>query len=212
MIIKSITLGPLDVNTYILIDEESGACAIIDAADCNEKLLSVLEDDRIKKVEYILLTHGHFDHTDGVKELKRKYPEAKVVIHKYDAPMLSDATKSLAEDFGFGVNGYAREDIKLLGGEKLPFGTKEISVVHTPGHTEGGVCYIVENFIFSGDTLFYRSIGRTDFPGGDYEELNASVCRLFDLPGDYVVYPGHFLGTTLDYERKRNEFVRWKNR
>ncbi len=212
MIIKTLPLGPMDANTYVLIEESSGACAVIDAADCTERLLSVLRDERIKSVDYILLTHGHFDHTDGVRALKKEYPDAKVVIHKNDAPMLSDAFLSLASVFGAANNGYAREDIRISGGEKLPFGSQEISVIHTPGHTRGGVCYIIDNCIFSGDTLFCRSVGRTDFPGGDYEELNDSVCRLFDLDGDYIVYPGHFCETTLDYERKHNGYVRWQNR
>lgn len=212
MLIKSISLGPVEANSYILIDEESGCCAIVDAGDCNARLLSLLADEKIKKIQYILLTHGHFDHINGVAELKKHFPGAKVVIHEADAPMLGNDLLSLAAGFGLSSNGKVNADILLHGGEKLPFGSKEIEVIHTPGHTKGGVTYHVDDCLFTGDTLFFLSIGRTDFPGGSYEVLNDSVCRLFDMQGDFAVYPGHERSTTLDYERKNNRFVRWKNR
>lgn len=212
MIIKTIPLGPIEANTYIVIDEESGSAAIIDAGDCNKKLLADLSDDRIKKVEYILLTHGHFDHIDGVAELKKHFPDAKIAIHEADAACLSDDSLSLARGFGRLFRGKAKADIILHDGDILSFGKKEIKVIHTPGHTKGGVTYMIDDHLFTGDTLFYLSIGRTDFPGGSYETLNDSVCRLFDMEGEFTVYPGHDRKTSLDFERKNNRFVRWKSR
>ena len=212
MITRTIPLGPVMANTHIVIDEASGSAAIIDAGDCNFMLLSVLEDERIKKIEYILLTHGHFDHIDGVGGLKRSFPDAKIVVHQADAPMLSDSVLSLAAPFGFRAKDSISPDIVVLGGEELPFGNSSIRVIHTPGHTEGGVTYVIDKNLYTGDTLFFGSVGRTDFPGGDFDVLNDSVCRLFDLDGDYDVYPGHDRKTTLDYERKNNNYVRWSKR
>lgn len=212
MIIKTIPLGPIEANTYIVIDEESGSTAIIDAGDCNKKLLSELSDDRIKKIEYILLTHGHFDHIDGVPELKKHFPDAKIAIHEADAACLGDDSLSLARGFGRLFSKKVNADIILHDGDILPLGKKEIRVIHTPGHTKGGATYMIDDCLFTGDTLFYLSIGRTDFPGGSYEELNDSVCRLFDIEGEFTVYPGHDRKTSLDFERQHNRFVRWKNR
>ena len=212
MIIKTLPLGAIEANTYILIDEESGSAAIIDAGDCNKKLLEALNDDRIRKIEYILLTHGHFDHIDGVPDIKKHFPDAKIAIHEADAPCLGDDSLSLARGFGRLFSKKVNADIILHDGDSLPFGNDEITVIHTPGHTKGGVTYKIGSSLFTGDTLFYLSIGRTDFPGGSYDVLNDSVMRLFDLEGEYTVYPGHDRTTSLDFERQHNRFVRWKNR
>lgn len=212
MIIKTLPLGPIEANTYIVIDEESGSTAIIDAGDFSKKLLEMLSDEKIKKIEYILLTHGHFDHIDGVPELKKRFPDAKIAIHEADAPCLYDNSLSLARSFGKLTSKKVKADILLHDGDILPLGKSEIKVIHTPGHTLGGVTYVTDDAMFTGDTLFFMSIGRTDFPGGSYEVLNDSVCRLFDLDGEFTVYPGHDRKTSLDYERNHNRFVRWKNR
>lgn len=212
MIIKTIPLGPIEANTYIVIDEESGSTAIIDAGDCNKKLVEALHDDKIKNIEYILLTHGHFDHIDGVAALKKHFPDAKIAIHDFDAACLSDDSLSLARGFGRLFSKKVNADIILHDGDILAFGKKDIKVIHTPGHTKGGVTYMIDDCLFTGDTLFYLSIGRTDFPGGSYEELNDSVCSLFDMDGEFTVYPGHDRKTSLDFERQHNRFVRWKNR
>lgn len=211
MIIKSLPLGPVQANTYILTDE-GGHCAVIDAGDCNEQLLSLLRDENIKSVDYILLTHGHFDHIDGVAELKKQYPDAKIAIHSEDAPMLGDDLLSLAAGFGLHLKSKITADILLSDGDSLPFGTGEIKVIHTPGHTKGSVTYMIDGCLFTGDTLFYLSVGRTDFPGGSYETINSSCCRLFDLTGDFTVYPGHDIKTNLNFERQNNRFVNWSKR
>ena len=210
MKIRTMSLGPVRANTHIVTTED-GHTLLIDAGDCNNRLLSVLRERNVECVDYILLTHGHFDHTDGVAELKKHFPEAKVAIHTADAPMLSDGTLSLGSAFGFPSSSVSA-DIILEGGETLPFGESPIKVVHTPGHTKGSVTYVIDDCMFTGDLLFYLSVGRTDFPGGDAQELNTSICSLFDYDGDYRVYPGHYIDTTLDFERKNNNLVRWKNR
>ena len=152
MIIKTLPLGVIEANTYIVIDEESGSAAIIDAGDCNRKLLSELSDERIKKIEYILLTHGHFDHIDGVSDIKKHFPEAKIAIHEDDADCLFNDSLSLARGFGRLFSKKAKADIILHDGDTLAFGKSEIKVIHTPGHTSGGICLWDGENLISGDT------------------------------------------------------------
>jgi len=209
MIIRTIPLGPVRANTYIVSDEKHDGTFIVDAGAYNPRLERLIND---KKIEYILLTHGHFDHIMGVSELKKRFPDAKVCIHEADAPMLSDDMLSLAFAFGAGVDKDLKADIILHDGDELPFGDKLIRVIHTPGHTKGGVTYMIDDCMFTGDTLFCGSVGRTDFPGGDMNVLNDSICRLFDIDGDYNVYPGHDMNTTLSDERKNNPYVNWSKR
>ena len=182
MIIKSIPTGPVQANTHIVIDEVSGKTALIDVGECNFLLLQLLDDDKIKSVEYIRLTHGHFDHIDGVGELKKQFPDAKIAISEEDAPMLSDASLSLASLFGLPQKSKIAPDIILHDGDELDFGSETIKVIHTPGHTKGGVTYQIGSDLFTGDTLFFGSVGRTDFPGGSFDVLNNSVCRLCTEP------------------------------
>lgn len=212
MIIKTFVSGPVSANTHILTDEDTGDAALIDIGECTDEILSALKDGKINNLKYILLTHGHFDHIDGVPELKKHYPDTPVCIHEADAPCLYDDLLSLARGFGEPAREKIKADMILHDGDILPFGKSEIKVIHTPGHTKGGVTYLVGENLFTGDTLFRLTVGRTDFPGGDFDELNDSVMRLFALPGDYNVYTGHNISTTLDYERQHNRFVKRKKR
>lgn len=196
-------------NTYILKDEETGDVAVIDCGECTPRLLSDLKDENVK---YILLTHGHFDHINGVCELKKHFPEAKIAIHSLDAECLSDDTLSMGSYFGIYCNEKCEADILLYDGDTIPFGNSEIKVLHTPGHTQGGVTYVYDNNLFTGDTLFYRSVGRTDFPKGSFPVLHASITRLYSLDGDYKVYPGHDKATSLEIERKLNPYVKWSKK
>ena len=209
MIIRTIPLGPVRANTYIVSDENHDGTFIVDAGAYNPRFERLIND---KKIEYILLTHGHFDHIMGVSELKKHFPDAKVCIHEADAPMLSDDMLSLAFAFGACVDKVLKAVIILHDGDDLPFGDKKIKVIHTPGHTKGGATFVIDDCMFTGDTLFYRSVGRTDFPGGDMHVLNDSICRLFDMDGDYNVYPGHDINTTLSDERNNNPYVNWSKR
>ena len=204
--VEKLVLGPVEANTYIITDEESGQSAVIDAGDFNEALKTAVSD---KNVKYILLTHGHFDHILGVHGLK-EFTNAKVVIHPADSDCLKDGNKSLA----FAAGGFPQvpveADILVSQGDTLNLGNTEIKVMHTPGHTKGGVCYIIEKdrILFTGDTLFALTVGRTDFEGGSDEEMFESVMRLSGLNGDYAVYPGHNRSTTLENERQRNRYMR----
>lgn len=192
-------------NTYIVTDQESGETAVIDPSLPEESLIEKLN---VKKVKYILLTHGHFDHIGGVNLVKEK-TGAKVVIHKEDEEMLCDKNKNYGTD-----NTPIYADVLVEDGTELMLGDSKIKVLHTPGHTKGGVCYIFEDdrIIFSGDTLFKLTAGRTDLYGGDARTELKSLIKIGDLEGDYVVYPGHDDSTTLQFERENNRYMRTRFR
>lgn len=203
---EHLVCGALGVNTYIIGADQTNECVVIDPGVA-EPVLDMLKKDRLV-CKAILLTHGHFDHIGGVRKL-REATGAKVYVHKDDAEMLKSNRMSLAVLTGDMLEPIV-PDVLLSGGETLELAGLIIRVVHTPGHTKGGVSYILEDErkLFCGDTLFRESAGRTDFPGGDEKELYRSIKDgLFSLDGDYEVYCGHEGSTTLDYERWNNPFV-----
>lgn len=207
MHIKTIPCGPLDVNSYVLYEEANGTCAVIDPADA-EPVLLFLDSQRLT-CSHILLTHGHFDHIGGVAALAQ-CTGAKICIHKSDAHMLLSDAASLAALGNYHIQP-SNADILLNEGDNIQIAGREIQVLHTPGHTPGGVCYLIkqERALFTGDTIFRLGAGRADFPGSDEVALYRSIVyKLFELPGNYTLYPGHMRTTTLDFERERNPFVR----
>ncbi len=204
--VETMPLGPIQANTHILTDTATGKIAVVDAGDCPDALKSRLAG---KDVQYILLTHGHFDHILGVAALKA-FTGAEVCIHALDADCLTDEDKSLGSWECAGQQIPVSPDRLLKDGDEITLGETTLHVLHTPGHTKGGVCYAdCENrILFTGDTLFCLTAGRTDFPGGSDEELLASLIRLRNLDGDFTVYTGHNRATTLEHERVRNRYMR----
>lgn len=199
MKVKVLAVGPIGTNCYILEDEETNLAAVIDPGDEPKKIQKVLEEDGVQ-VEYILLTHGHYDHTTGVPGLHKAIPEAKIYIHQADANGAGSQLFPLASQV---------DDLLLYDeGDTLTLGTLTIEVLHTPGHSLGSVVLKVGDVLFCGDTLFCGSMGRTDLPGGNYGQIMKSLKRLAELEGDYYVCPGHDVTSTLERERKANPFLR----
>ena len=197
MKVSIMQVGPIGTNCYILEDEKK--IAVIDPGDEAERILEVLEETE-GTVEYILLTHGHYDHTTAVPELHKALPEAKIYIHQADANGAGSRLFPLAGQ----VDGLLLYDE----GDSLPLGSLTIEVLHTPGHSKGSVTLRAGDVLFTGDTLFAGSMGRTDRSGGDEEEIMASLKRLGELEGSFTVCPGHMQTSTLDQERKTNPYLR----
>ncbi|RLC49841.1 MAG: MBL fold metallo-hydrolase [Candidatus Cloacimonadota bacterium] len=196
-------LPAFGTNTYLVWDEFSKEAMIIDPADKSQTLLDAVKGLNLK---YIVNTHGHGDHIGGNKFLKEN-TQAKLAIHELDASMLNDPNQNLSTHWGAQLVS-ASADIKLKDGDSLQLGNKKIAVIHTPGHSRGGICLLVEDLLFCGDTLFAGSIGRTDLPGGDYATLiNAIKTKLLILNGNTKVFPGHGPDTTIEDEKIGNPFV-----
>lgn len=202
--------GAFQTNCYIVrADEASKECLIIDTALEAEELIHFLTEHELNPAA-VLLTHGHIDHIGGLNLLRERYPDTKVYVHKLDAEMLAGAESNLwvlmAKPFST-----APADFLVDAGDTIDVAGIRFSVLHTPGHTPGGIClYAPEHgVVFSGDTLFAESIGRTDFPGGDMSQLLAGIREnLFSLPEDTKVYPGHGPSTTIAHEEEYNPFLR----
>jgi hydroxyacylglutathione hydrolase len=198
-------LGPLETNTYVLLDKETRKAAVIDPAGEDAGLFRFLETNA-SGVEKILLTHGHFDHIGGVPGLKKKW-NADVCIHPRDVDMLMRPEENLS--IFLGVHFLASEaDLLLEEGMEMSIGTLKIRVLHTPGHTPGSVCFEGEGFTLVGDTLFRHSVGRTDFPGSSMDQLLHSIRhKLLPLGDSIRAFPGHGEETTLGHEREHNPFL-----
>ena len=198
MKVSVMQVGPIGTNCYFLQDEESGLMAIIDPGDDWERILHQVKKAE-GEVKYILLTHGHYDHTTAVPDLVKALPGVQVYIYQADANGAGSQLFPLAaqvED----LNNYDE-------GDTLSLGSLTIEVLHTPGHSKGSVTLKVGDVLFTGDTLFCGSCGRTDLRGGSYEEIMASLKRLGELEGDFHVCPGHDRTSTLKRERKYNPFL-----
>lgn len=201
MNIKTFISGPIDANNYLLTDNNEAV--LIDCSEVKPELLNALDGLKLK---YILLTHGHFDHVLGVNRMREK-TGAKVLVNKADVERMEESANIMET---FGVSGIAtpKADDFIKDGDILKFGNTEIKVIGTPGHTEGGVCYLIGDKLFSGDTLFKNSVGRTDLPGGDFAKLSKSIKNnLFNLEENTTVYPGHGPTTSIGYEKQYNELV-----
>ena len=200
-------LGMLPTNVYLGVNEETGNGFLVDPAVYEPQVEDVMKEIGIKNLQYILLTHGHFDHILGVNGFLKNHPEAKVVIHMEDEAFLTDPV--LSHTFKHGLTQEPiKADIIVEDGDVLAFDDTEFKVVHTPGHTRGSVVYLLDDLMFSGDTLFQLSCGRTDFPESDPAAMGPSLQKLAALEGNYHVLPGHNAFSELDYERANNPFMR----
>lgn len=199
MKIKVLPVGELGTNCYILEDEDSKLAALIDPGDEAGRILAQVEKDGVQ-VKYILLTHGHYDHTTAVPELHEALPDAQIYIHQADSHGAGGRLFPLASQV---------DDLLLYDeGDTLTLGGLTIQVMNTPGHSLGSVVLKVGDVLFTGDTLFAGSCGRTDLRGGNYEQMLASLKRLALLEGDYHVLPGHEGASTLERERQTNYYMK----
>ena len=178
--------GVLGANNYLLTDDRSGEAALIDCSSDKEDMIHFIEGANLK---YILLTHGHFDHCDGVKGIAER-TGAKIVIAEADHKMSADTTANVSRLFGDGWIAYT-PDLLIHDGDILHLGEEEIKVIATPGHTPGSVCYLAGNHLFTGDTIMVGGYGRTDFPGGNQDQLVSSLMKIIPFTKNNNFYPGH---------------------
>jgi glyoxylase-like metal-dependent hydrolase (beta-lactamase superfamily II) len=210
MVFEQIEVGNFAVFCYLIGDEEAQEGLFIDPAEDTDELISKARSQGIDKIKYIVNTHCHVDHIMGNAEMKKK-TGAQIVIHETDAPLLTRTSPDLLTMFSATPSPPA--DVSVKEGDILQVGKIGLKVIHTPGHSPGGMSLYLDGMVFTGDTLFVGSVGRTDFPGSSWDVLESSVQKkLYVLPGDTVVYPGHNYGaspsSTIQYEKRHNPFVR----
>ena len=202
MNVTTITAGAVATNSYVITNGRN-ECIVVDPGDGIFEIIRFLDKNALE-CKYVFLTHAHFDHCDGCSELRRR--GVKVYMSADDLSLLSTGG-NLAEAFGEKFEPF-EPDVLVKDGDELSLLGEKFNVIATPGHTKGSVCYKVNGALFTGDTLFRLSIGRTDFPTGNYADMKNSLAKLFALNGDYIVYPGHGEKSTLSYERKYNPYAR----
>lgn len=206
MKVEQFVIGMIGTNCYLVINEAAKECVIIDPAVYSEEMVSHIRRKELE-VKAILLTHGHFDHIMGIDGFREQFP-VPVYAHREEAALLKDASLNASSAYGSGYtypDAVYVEDAQVLEAAGLSF-----EVLYTPGHTIGGCCYYMaeEKALFSGDTLFHESVGRTDFPTGSRSRLVRSIQeKLMCLPEETVVYPGHMESTTIGYEKRNNPFL-----
>ena len=205
MIIKTLPVGPIMANCFIVGCKETLEAAVIDPGDEPDKILASLAESNLQ-VKFIINTHGHFDHVSANKGIHMA-TQAPILIHALDEPMLQQISASAA-NWGLSAEDSPAADRTIDDGDTITFGKITFKVIHTPGHTPGGVSLFTDGHVFVGDTLFAGSIGRTDFPGGDFGILKSSIQdKLFSLGDDVRVYTGHGPETSIGYEKRTNPFV-----
>ena len=209
MVVKQYEVGRFSIFSYLIGDEEAKEGLVIDPADEADLLMSEAESYGLQ-IKYIVNIHCYADHIMGNSEMVKR-TKAKIVIHEKDADRLARTPDYLLDMFGATPSPPA--DLLLKQGDVIQVGKVGLKVLHTPGHSAGGISLYVDGIVFTGDTLFVGSVGRTDFPGSSFEELERSIReKLYVLPGNTVVFPGHNYGptptSTIQYERRNNAFVR----
>lgn len=209
MIIKNFIEPPIDNNNYLLIDEESKEAALVDCSSVDDRIWEELKNNNAT-LKYVLLTHGHFDHIAGIRPdmgISANHSTPQIVMNEKDLGWLKNANKYLPM-FGMPEITIPTIDIFVKDGDILKLGNTEIKVIETPGHTQGGVCYLVDNNLFSGDTIFRESVGRCDLEGGNFNQIVESIeNKVFTLPEDILIYPGHGKMTSVGWEKEHNRFM-----
>ncbi|MEF9983060.1 MAG: MBL fold metallo-hydrolase [Oscillospiraceae bacterium] len=197
-----------NTNCYIILTEQKSVI-LVDPGDESDKILEIIKNLG-GELKYILLTHGHHDHTGAVKPLKSAYPNAIITLGEKDIDMIDNILRNYGCVRGRKVENFEglKQDVIVKDGDLITVDELTFKVVETPGHTKGGITYICENKMFTGDTLFYESIGRSDLYGGNSETLCQSVTKLMLIDGEYEVYPGHGSSSSMEHERKNNKYVR----
>ncbi len=218
MIIKTFIEPPIDNNNYLLIDEKTKDAALVDCSAVDDSILEELDAEGAK-LKYILLTHGHFDHVAGIRPNMRTSPalthpageetgdKLQIFMHKADLGWLNKVN-SFMPMFGMPEMNIPQIDVFVEDGDIIKLGETEIRVIHTPGHTQGGVCYYTKGSLFSGDTIFRECVGRCDLEGGDFNQIVSSIeNKIFTLPPETIIYPGHGSRTTVEWEKEHNKFI-----
>jgi len=204
MIIKKLVVGPLEENSYVAADEKTKQALVIDPGDEPDRIIELIKNN-VFEVKAIICTHAHFDHIGAVGDVK-KATGAKVLIHESDMELYRGA-KDQAAFWGYDLDDIPEPDGFLNEGDEVRIGNLTFNVFHTPGHSPGGICLYGEGVVFTGDTLFHGSVGRTDFHGGDMVKLKESFKRLLGLPEDTTVFSGHGPETTIRREKRENFFI-----
>ncbi|MFZ5907491.1 MAG: MBL fold metallo-hydrolase [Nitrospirota bacterium] len=205
MIFQEFVVGPLENNCYILGDESSHEALLIDPGDEPDRILDFIQEKALT-LKYIVCTHAHFDHVGAIPEIKEAVRMAKIVIHEKEVEIYTHIEKQ-GMMWGVALEPLPPPDILVREGSVLAIGNLKFEVIHTPGHTPGGICLYGEGLLITGDTLFAGSVGRTDLPGGNFEALRRSFSRLMAMPETTKVLPGHGPESTVDRERRENLFA-----
>ncbi len=199
--------GIFGATTYLVYDEKSSDALLIDCTSSIDEISDFIDENKLS-LKYALITHGHFDHVYCLAEFKKKFPSALVFMSKNDMPLLNQVELqcSMAEVEQIKVpciDGLLDENTM-----NIKLGDADVKIIETPGHSKGGVCYLIEDSLFSGDTLFFESVGRCDLYGGSIREIERSIKdKLYKLPDKTIVYPGHGDRTTIEHEKKYNQYV-----
>ena len=210
MKIDCVVLGSFETNAYVVRhQDQAGPCVVIDPGLEPEALMDVLRSGNLRPTS-VILTHGHVDHIAGVMEVDKAFPGMKIYVHRLDAPMLSNSVTNLSV-FLVTRCEVGQPNVLVEDGQIIEEAGLRLQVIHTPGHTPGGISLYseIDGVLFTGDALFNESIGRTDFPGGNHAELVMGIQkRLLVLPEQTQVYPGHGPGTTIGWEKRHNPFLK----
>ena len=205
MILQTIAVGPLDVNCYIIADDITRKGILIDPGGDAEKIKKALQTEKIT-LSNIIITHGHWDHVGAVIDIKKAY-DCPICLHKDDLEVYAHA-QDIALIFGFEIESPPEIDSFIDDSDVLYAGKIALKALHTPGHTRGSISLSTDGIVFTGDLIFKGGVGRTDFPGGDEEMLKKSIkSRIFTMPDDTLIYPGHGFPTTVIEERNTNPFL-----